>query len=202
MLISSVKQKQFEQQLERMKRRIKGEQYARWLKVNGFTDYERSAALEEKMAFLEEFLYQTNTRGHAVDLALAGGRYGNRILTGITAAWSFQFNSFISAGVSANASMLMDPVVFGSAWLGPILVFGDKVDSFAILVSTGFGGSDGPMFPIRCGLYFRNLYLGYSGQLPMGSAKTFTGIEAGYSLFFGERRTWKPMDESREISRH
>jgi hypothetical protein len=194
-LISSVKQKQLQQRLDRMQRRMRADRYASWLKTHGFAEYERVAAIEEKMAFLEEYLYQTNTRGHAVDFALAFSRLNGRSLAGATAAWIFQFNSHLSAGVSANFSMLLQPAGFGSAGVGPLLVFGDKVDSFAVLVSAGFGGASGPMFPVRCGLYFRNFYLGYAGQFPLGDGDIASGLEAGYSLFLGERRTWPPKDK-------
>jgi hypothetical protein len=45
---------------------------------------------------------------------------------------------------------------------------------------------------MRCGRYFRNFYLGYTGLYSFFFNEILHGVEAGYSLFLGQRKTWPP----------
>lgn len=218
-LISSAKAEELSARLERLHRRLRPAQYADWLKRKGFAGYERDAAVEEKLVFLEEYLDQSNTRGHSIELAAAfvfpdtftynqgSTVYVNRLgsLFGATLGWNYQFNSLVSAGAWATAS-------FGSATLdrdttlhqdlpgisvggGPVVVLGDKVLAAGLMLATGFGtvlGAGEPAIPLRAGLYFKNFYAGYVAWMMIIEARFHHQVEAGYSIFLGRRRTWPP----------
>ena len=67
-LVTSAGRVQLECKLQRLRRRVDEQLYARWLPEKGFAEYEQEAAIEESIEFLEEHLAQTNTWGHALDL--------------------------------------------------------------------------------------------------------------------------------------
>lgn len=218
-MISSVKQEELKKKITRLRRRVGAEDYSLWLRANRFADYEQGAVIEEKIAFLEEYLHQANSRGHAFDLAVSYSfyqlqeplvyRYSEGQIFGITASWSFQFNSRFSTGINLYFGYLSgldqgaDSSIYRQEtfdlWGGPLFIFGDKVDSFALLLALGIGGwQNDIIFPIRCGLYYRNLYLGYVGQYwAVTYGRLVHGAEAGYSLFLGRRRSWRPSSARR-----
>lgn len=190
-LIPSVKQYRMKRQWEKQLQKVKADEYTKWLLTNGFQEYERTASIEEKTAFLEEYIYQTNTRGHGVDLFPSIGHLGSNIGAGLTTNWTYQFNSLFSVGVSTNVFLVAtDPIRFGGASVGPVFVIGDKVELFAVSASIGFGADEGPAFPYRIGAYFKNFYIGYMGSVLLAAdwALPRGGVEFGYSWFLGDRR--------------
>ena len=118
-LISSAKAEELSARLARLRRRVRPAEYEDWLKRKGFAGYERDAAVEEKLVFLEEYLDQRNTRGHSLDLGLAlflPGEYTETTTGsdtthelkggfGATLGWAYQFSSRFSAGAWASASL-------------------------------------------------------------------------------------------------
>jgi len=127
---------------------------------------------------------------------------------GGTIAWSYQVDSRYSLGVNLSVipvflerkeyddlGAVYQESGFWSviAWLGPFIIYGDKATSFAGQFSTGLGASSGLLLPIRLGMYYRNFYVGYLGLIPITDndyGDMISGIEAGYSIFFGTKRTW------------
>jgi len=110
-LVTSAGRVQLERKLQRLRRRVDEQLYARWLPEKGFAEYEQEAAIEESIEFLEEHLAQTNTWGHALDLVGSyvpfraradeeEGRYtlAAGMLAGCTVSLSFQFDNRFAAG--------------------------------------------------------------------------------------------------------
>ncbi len=215
-LITSAKAEELKARLARLLRRVRPKDYAEWLRRKGFAGYERDAAVEEKLVFLKEYLDQTNPRGHSLDLAACFllphgysvytsiGDLGTQRLRGffgITAGWSYQFNSIFSAGlwVSTNlgpADLSVQASGYHSDYLGfalgagPMIVVGDKVTGLAVSLGSGYGTVGGPALPLRAGLYFRNFYAGYTGWPTLAEGSFHHQVEAGYSIFFGRRQSW------------
>jgi hypothetical protein len=218
-LIAASNRGELEQRLERLRRRVADARYARWLEEQGFSDYQREAPLEERLVFLEEYLDRTNTRGSAAELALAwlppyrrsydapGGAVDETgQVVGVTAGWSYQFNSIFSSGayvgvtwrqarLEGTGSVDSSPL---GGYLGPLFIFGDKTEGWAVLLAPGFGYGAGTLLcPLRFGLYYRNFYLGYYGLWRFEERLLLHGVETGYSLFLGRRRSWpskRPAD--------
>jgi hypothetical protein len=171
-LISAAKGDELEARRRHLARRVEETDYRHWLRVKGFEEHERGAAVEEKVDFLEEYLRQANSRGHAVDLTLSYSPYAVREarksdgsyrtldgqLAGVTASWSFQFNNRLAAGASlclarqghlARSFDAADTLLsertesLPLVFIGPLLVLGDKTGDFALLLSTGFAGTFG-----------------------------------------------------------
>jgi hypothetical protein len=127
---------------------------------------------------------------------------------GGTVAWSFQLNNLISLGACIGMAPFFkesqrydeadilyaeqgDWIFF--AWLGPLVVIGDKVTSFAVQFSVGLGLAYDLAIPIRFGFYYRNFYAGYAGHYLLTYAddiniRMIHGVEAGYSIFLGKKR--------------
>ena len=171
-LISAAKGDELEARRRHLARRVEETDYRRWLRVKGFEEHERGAAVEEKVDFLEEYLRQANSRGHAVDLSLSYSPYAVREagkpdgsyrtldgqLVGVTASWSFQFSNRLAAGASLcvaqqshlartfdAADTLLSERTEGQplVFIGPLLILGDKTGDFALLLSTGLAGTFG-----------------------------------------------------------
>jgi len=220
-LVTSARREQLEKQLPRLQRRVDEAMYARWLEEKNFAEYESDAPIEEKIEFLQEYRIQTNTHGHSLDLTVGyvavrgeekseDGSYSEIEggMAGSTLSWTYQFSNRLSAGAFVwigvdhekirehsppPLSQVNDRVVTQPALIpGGIFVFGDKTTSFAFLAGTGIGIGWGVKIPIRCGLYFRNFYLGYFGTYTNTSDGFGHGAEVGYSLFLGRRKTWPP----------
>ena len=226
-LISEAKGDELEAKRRHLARRVEETDYRRWLRVKGFEEHERGAAVEEKVDFLEEYFHQTNTRGHAVDLTLSYSPYAVREaskpdgsyrtldgrLTGVMASWSFQFNNRLAAGASLYVAQQRHLARTFDAYtqlsertesqplvfIGPLLILGDKTGDFALLLSTGLTGTfgQGPYLPLRAGVYSHGFYGGYLGQFALEGGYAVHGAEAGYSLFLGKRRSWPPARKKR-----
>jgi TolB-like protein len=217
-LVTSAKRAELEAHLQRLRRRTAPQLYARWLAEGDFTEYEVQAPIEEKLEFLEEFQTQSNTRGHAVETSLSylpfqgrgtdsdgGYSLASGALAGWTLSWSYQFSNRLSAGAfwymawhreqgreyDSLGVFLKDYQLDRADYcLGASLILGNKTESFALLLSSGYGIGLGALIPLRCGLYFRNFYLGYLGLYSTHFDQMLNGLEAGYSLFLGRRRSW------------
>jgi hypothetical protein len=218
-LIAASNRGEVEERLRRLGRRIDPQQYTRWLAEQGFAEYERGAPVEERLVFLQEYWAQTNTRGHAAELTLSylppyDRRYsmpGGSIAEtgqyiGLAVGWSYQFSSGFSSGAYVGLTWRpalveefdsfgtktgeADSVPLGYQF-GPLLVLRDKTEGPAVLLAPGFGYSAGALLcPLRCGIYIRNFYVGYTGLWRYEEGVFLHGVESGYSLFFGQRRSW------------
>ena len=217
-LISSAKAQELSARLARLRSRVRPAEYEDWLKRKGFAGYERDAAVEEKLVFLEEYLDQRNTRGHSLDLGLAlflpheytetttGSDTTHELKGGFgaTLGWAYQFSSRFSAGAWASASLgpatitnIVGPsdIVAFALGTGPAVVIGDKTDAAALLLAAGFGwvyGGGGLAVPLRAGFYFKNFHAAYTGWLAAVEASYHHQLDAGYSIFLGRRKSWPP----------
>lgn len=127
---------------------------------------------------------------------------------GATLGWSYQVDTMISIGVNVSVTPYFSESRFyddlGSLyqesghwtvflWLGPSFTFGDKTTSFAGQISIGLGAASELLLPIRLGMYYHNFYVGYLGLIPITDndyGDWISGLEAGYSIYFGTKRTW------------
>jgi hypothetical protein len=222
-LISSAKAEELQARMTRLRRRVRYERYAEWLRRKGFAGYERDAVIEEKLVFLEEYLDQSNSHGHSLDLSACFllphqyavrnslGDLGTQRLRGflgIAAGWSYQFSNIFSVGLWASASIGPASVsipasgynsdYLGSALgAGPLVALGDRVTGLAVSLGCGYGnvggpGQAGPALPLRGGLFFKGYYLGYTGWPTLAEGSFHHQLEAGYSIFFGRRKSWPP----------
>jgi len=216
-LIAEDRREEFEAELRRLRKRVDPDRYSLWLSEKDFAEYESNAGVEEKIEFIEEYMRQANSRGHAVDMAIQYrpysvresqeyGRYDKMTgrSLGLSLAWSYQFNNWFSAGVNGSIAqqkhieqfydtddtlLTEEEVVEFSFFLGPLFIIGDKTGSLALLISSGAFGGIGPL-PLRLGIYFRNFYIGYFGSMSLEDGYAVHGAEIGYSLFLGRRRSW------------
>ena len=218
-LISASNHSELEEKLRRLLRRVDLRSYNQWLGERGFDEYERQAPVEERLVFLEEYIAQTNTRGHAIDLAViyvppynrefevpGGPETESGQYLGINTGWSYQLNSFFASGAYiclAACRMTSDdggPIESGTLagfWFGPTFVFGNRNEGLAVQVSPGIGGTDAFVLVLsRFGMVFRNIYLGYAGLWRFEEGFLTHGVEVGYSLFLGQRPVW-PVEEGR-----
>jgi len=218
-LISASNREELEMKLRRLKRNVDDVQYKRWLEQMAFDAYERQAPVEERLVFLEEYIAQTITRGHAIDLAViyvppynrefevpGGPETESGQYLGINTGWSYQLNSFFASGAYiclAACRMTSDdggPIESGTLagfWFGPTFVFGNRNEGLAVQVSPGIGGTDAFVLVLsRFGMVFRNIYLGYAGLWRFEEGFLTHGVEVGYSLFLGQRPVW-PIEEGR-----
>ena len=210
-----------ERELRRLRRRIDEQAYLEWLIQSGLEAREPTAPVLERIEILTRYLHRLDsreTRGSAIDAAASwcpaysystegGGQpfeVGTGWFAGATFSYSYQFNNWISLGLSLhNAFTLTDyqrydaggsPQESGSkgsfsVWLAPLLIVGDKTRSLAGLLAAGLGlTNEYGVIPFRLGLYYRNIYLGYSGEYNPSQTMLFSAIEAGYSLLLGRRR--------------
>jgi hypothetical protein len=168
-----------------------------------------------------EFMASSLFPASSLSVFPSAGTAHYRIDTGWTAGgtltWSYQINNRISFGVNLGfipmfieffnfdetGTLLSESGMWSPMlWLGPLVIVGDKTTSFAVQFSTGFGGGFGFYIPVRLGVYYRNFYAGCIGfySFDFDHDIMIYGIEAGYSIFFGRKRTW-PRKEGYAVSR-
>jgi len=158
----------------------------------------RGSAIDAAASWCPAYSYATEVNGQPLE-------DGEGWFAGATFSYSYQFNNWISAGFSLHNALTMtqerrydpfgslqsdSPKASFSVWLAPLLIVGDKTRSLAGLVAAGFGLTrEYGVIPFRLGLYYRNIYLGYSGEYNPSQSMLCSAIEAGYSLFLGRRRS-------------
>jgi hypothetical protein len=210
-----------ERELRRLRRRIDEQAYLEWLIASGLELREPEAPVRERIEILRSYLHRLDSvvaRGSAIDAAasycpaysygveLSGQPWqeGEGWFAGATFSYSYQFNNWVSAGLSLHnaltitqerrydsfGSLISDDMRASfSVWIAPLLIVGDKTRSLAGLLAAGIGlTGDYGVIPFRLGLYFRNIYLGYSGEFSPSQPMLYSAVEAGYSLFLGSRR--------------
>ena len=206
-LWSERRRERLQEEMDHLLRTVDTQRYGAWLERSNLAALEAAGALEDKLAFLKQYLRASAPHGISLELgglleAGAGTAYTDeswwRVGIGARAGFLYQFGRTFSLGFS----LLLDGgwiqgfrgPGYGTVIGSPELVLGNKVEGLAALVGLGVGFEPGLFYerlPVgfRVGLYYRGFNVCYmvAPSVSGGGRGVCHYLTVGHSIFLGER---------------